>query len=173
MQAARLHPSEEIRHAASDAAAPDVSVIVVTHNNESLIVGCLRAIRTGIARNTYEVIVVDNDSIDGTLAAIPDDLKPRRIIALEENIGFARANNVGIEACRGRLVALVNSDALPDPGSIDRLVEAIDELPRAGIVGARLRYPTGRPQPSVGRFPSLMGGLWVALFLHRMPSARA
>jgi GT2 family glycosyltransferase len=173
MQAARLHPSEEIRHAASDAAAPDVSVIVVTHNNESLIVGCLRAIRTGIARNTYEVIVVDNDSIDGTLAAIPDDLKPRRIIALEENIGFARANNVGIEACRGRLVALVNSDALPDPGSIDRLVEAIDELPRAGIVGARLRYPTGRPQPSVGRFPSLMGGLWVALFLHRMPlSAR-
>jgi GT2 family glycosyltransferase len=168
-----LHASKETRRDMSDVAPPDVSVIVVTHNNESLIVGCLRAIHAGIVRNSYEVIVVDNDSTDGTLAAIPDDLKPWRVIALEKNIGFAQANNAGIEVCRGRLVALVNSDAFPDPGSIDRLVEAIDKLPHAGIVGARLRYPSGRPQPSVGRFPSLTGGLWVALFLHRMPlSAR-
>ena len=124
--------------------------------------------------HSYEVLVVDNNSTDGTLAAIPDGFEPRRVIALETNVGIAKANNAGIEASRGRVIVLVNSDAFPDRGSIDRLIETIDELPHAGIVGGRLRYPTGKPQPSVGRFPSLMGGLWVALFLHRMPlTARA
>jgi N-acetylglucosaminyl-diphospho-decaprenol L-rhamnosyltransferase len=169
----RRDVSQLIRNDASRADAseeiPEASVIVVTHNNESLIVDCLRAIEVGIARHSYEVIVVDNNSSDRTIAAIPDDLKPWRPVALKRNVGFARATNTGIEASRGRLMVLVNSDAFPDPGSIDRLIDAIDELPRAGIVGARLRYPTGQPQPSVGRLPSLMGGLWVALFLHRMP----
>ena len=154
---------------AAYATPPEVSVIVVTHNNESLIADCLRAIRNGLQLHSYETIVVDNDSTDGTLAAIPEDLKPWRVIALEANVGFAQANNAGIEASRGRLMVLVNSDAFPDHGSIDRLIKAIDELPRAGIVGGRPRYPTGEPQPSVGRFPSLTGGLWVALFLHRLP----
>jgi N-acetylglucosaminyl-diphospho-decaprenol L-rhamnosyltransferase len=164
-----LHAPEETRRDMSDVVRPDVSIIVVTHNNESLIVDCLRAIHAGIGLNSYEVIVVDNDSTDGTLAAIPNDLKPRHVIALEKNVGFAQANNAGIEAGRGRLVALVNSDAFPDRGSIDRLIEAIDELPHAGIVGGCLRYATGRPQPSVSRYPSLLSGLWVALLLHRLP----
>jgi GT2 family glycosyltransferase len=152
---------------------PAASVIVVIHNNASLIEDCLRSIKAGVLVNTYETIVVDNASTDGTLAAIPDDLRPDSIIALKENAGYAAANNVGIDASRGRLIVLLNSDAFPDPGSIDELIEAIDELPRAGIVGGRLRYPTGKPQPSVGTFPSLSSGLWVAMFLHRMPlSAR-
>jgi GT2 family glycosyltransferase len=158
----------------AEATCPDASVIVVTHNNESLIGDCLRAIEAGLHLYSYEIIVVDNASSDDTLATIPDDLKSARVIALEANVGFAQANNAGIEASRGRLIVLVNSDAFPDRGSIDRLIEAIDELPDAGIVGGRLRYPTGEPQPSVGRFPSLRGGMWVALFLHRMPfTARA
>lgn len=158
----------------AEATCPDASVIVVTHNNESLIADCLRAIGTGLHLHSYETIVVDNGSTDGTLAAIPDDLQPWCVIALGTNVGFAQANNAGIEASRGRLMVLVNSDAFPDRGSIDQLIEAVDELPHAGIVGGRLRYPTGEPQPSVGRFPSLRGGLWVALFLHRIPlTARA
>jgi GT2 family glycosyltransferase len=150
---------------------PEASVIVVTHNNESLIDDCLRSVQAAVRDNTYEVIVVDNHSSDRTLAAIPEELSPLRVIALERNVGFAAANNTGMEASRGRRIVLVNSDAFPDPGSIDRLIEAIDALPGAGIVGGRLRYPTGEQQPSVGRFPSLRGGLWVAFFLHRLPLA--
>jgi GT2 family glycosyltransferase len=153
----------------ADVTEPDASVIVVTHNNESLIADCLTSIEEAVQLHPYETIVVDNGSTDATLAAIPSDAGNRRVIPLGRNAGFAAANNAGIQASRGRLIVLVNSDAFPDPGSIDRLIEAIDELPRAGIVGGRLRYPSGKQQPSVGRFPSLLGGLWVALFLHRLP----
>jgi GT2 family glycosyltransferase len=157
----------------ADPTRPEASVIVVTHNNESLIADCLRSVQAALRVNTYEVIVVDNHSSDGTLAAIPEEVSAR-VLALERNVGFAAANNAGIQVSRGRLIVLVNSDAFPDPGSIDRLIEAIDGLPGAGIVGGRLRYPTGKQQPSFGRFPSLLGGLWVALLLHRMPlTARA
>jgi GT2 family glycosyltransferase len=147
----------------------DVSVIVVTHNNESLIGDCLRSIEVGVGLASNEIIVVDNGSTDGTLAAITDNSAHVRTISLDENVGFAAANNLGIDASRGRWIVLVNSDAFPDPGSIEALIEAIDEIPRAAIVGGRLRYPTGALQPSHGRFPSLLGGLWVALFLHRVP----
>jgi N-acetylglucosaminyl-diphospho-decaprenol L-rhamnosyltransferase len=156
------------------ASQPDVSVVVVTHNNESLIADCLRSIETGVRAHSHETILVDSGSRDDTIASIPDELIPTSMIVLGENTGFAAANNTGIAASRGRLIALVNSDAFPDPGSIDALIDAIDTLPAAGIVGAALRYPTGEPQPSIGRFPSLLGGLWVALYLHRLPfTARA
>jgi GT2 family glycosyltransferase len=153
-----------------DANLIEASVIVVTHNNESLIAHCLRSIDGAVRVNAYETIVVDNASSDGTISAIPDDTSAR-VIPLDANVGFAAAANAGIEASRGSLIVLVNSDAFPDPGSIDGLIDAIKELPQAGIVGGRLRYPDGRLQPSVGRFPSLPGNLWVALFLHRLPLA--
>jgi GT2 family glycosyltransferase len=152
-----------------DASHVAVSVIVVTHNNESIIGDCLESIEAGAALNSHELIVVDSGSSDSTTGIASAHPSRPRLIALERNVGFAAASNEGIRASRGRLISLVNSDAFPDPGSIDRLVRAIDELPRAGIVGGLLRYPSGELQPSVGRFPSLRGGLWVALFLHRAP----
>jgi GT2 family glycosyltransferase len=161
--------SNEMSQRGSDAAKPDVTVIVVTHNNQALIGDCLRSVGRATGLCSHEIIVVDNGSTDGTLGAIADQQPHVRAISLERNLGFAAANNVGIDASRGRLIALVNSDAFPDPGSIQRLVEVIDERPDAAIVGGRLRYPSGELQPSHGRFPSLLGGLWVALSLHRMP----
>jgi N-acetylglucosaminyl-diphospho-decaprenol L-rhamnosyltransferase len=147
----------------------DASVIVVTHNNAAIVDRCLTSIAAATVTHRCEVIVVDGASRDGTLAAIGARLESPRVIALDRNVGFAKATNVGIEASRGRLLVLVNSDAFPDPASIDRLIDAIDAVPGAGIVGARLRYPSGRGQPSTARFPSLAGGLWVALMLHRAP----
>jgi GT2 family glycosyltransferase len=154
---------------ARETGTPDASVIVVVHNSAPFIEKCLAAVRAGLKEHSYELILVDNASTDGTRDAIPPELEPSRTIVLDSNIGFPRANNVAIEQSRGRLLVLVNSDAFPDPGSIDRLIRAMDRRPRAGIIGAKLRYPNGKPQPSFGRFPSLVGGLWTAFFLHRVP----
>jgi GT2 family glycosyltransferase len=152
----------------ADEDAP-VSVIVVTHDNRELIARCLDAIDDSISAREAQLIVVDNASGDGTREAVAAGGWGAELIALPENVGFARAVNRGLQSARGRYVALVNSDAFPDAGCIDRLVDVLAENPRAGIAGARLRYPDGRLQPSAGTFPSLLGGLWVALFLHRVP----
>jgi N-acetylglucosaminyl-diphospho-decaprenol L-rhamnosyltransferase len=148
---------------------PLVSVVVVTHNNRDLIDPCLRAIGSSVGDRAVEVIVVDNASTDGTRELIEDGTRDVELIALQENVGFAQGVNRAIATARGRYLALVNSDAFPDPGCLQELVEFLEAHPRVGIVGAKLRYPSGRLQPSAGTFPSLRGGLWVALSLHRVP----
>jgi GT2 family glycosyltransferase len=152
----------------ADEDAP-VSVIVVTHNNRELIGRCLEAVGESLRERDAQLILVDNASTDGTREAIAAAGPPVELVALRENVGFAGAVNRGLQVARGRYVALVNSDAFPDPGCIDRLIDVLAENRRAGIVGAKLRYPDGRLQPSAGTFPSLRGVLWVALGMHRIP----
>lgn len=147
----------------------DLSVVVVTHNNSELIGKCLRAIFDSVQANPAEVIVVDNASSDGTPDVMTEEKWPVEVIALKENLGFAKAVNCAWRRARGRYVALVNSDAFPDRGCLDKLVDTLERDSHIGIVGGRLRYPSGHPQPSAGTFPTLLGGLWVALFLHRVP----
>jgi GT2 family glycosyltransferase len=152
----------------ADEDAP-VSVIVVTHDNRDLIARCLDAIKGSVVEREMQLVVVDNASTDGTREVIAGGDWGAELVALPENVGFARAVNRGLSSARGRFVALVNSDAFPDPGCIDRLVDTLAEDRRVGIAGAKLRYLDGRLQPSAGTFPSLLGGLWTALFLHRVP----
>jgi GT2 family glycosyltransferase len=149
--------------------ATELSVLVVTHNNSELIGRCLDAIFASQVAAEMQVIVVDNASADATLALVQHGAWPVEVLALERNVGFAKAIKAGWERARGRYVALINSDAFVDPGCLRTLSTVLDERPKAGIVGARLRYESGRHQPSAGTFPSLRGELWVALFLHRVP----
>jgi N-acetylglucosaminyl-diphospho-decaprenol L-rhamnosyltransferase len=149
--------------------AVDVSLIVVTHNSAELIERCLVAVRESVRTHTSEVLVVDNASKDATLERVATAAPDATVVALPRNSGFAAANNVALARARGRYVALVNSDAFPDPGSVDLLIGRAEESGRIGLVGGRLRDGRDRPQPSAGRFPSLLGDLGVALFLHRLP----
>jgi GT2 family glycosyltransferase len=146
-----------------------VSVIVVTHNNERLINDCIAAVRRSVPAPLARLIVIDNASSDSTCELVRSVSPPVELIALERNEGFARAVNHARDHVRTPYIALVNSDAFPDPGCIERLVTRMQADPRIGIVGARLRYPSGRLQPAAGTFPSLLGDLWVALFLHHVP----
>jgi GT2 family glycosyltransferase len=149
--------------------ALDVSVIVVTFESEQLIERCLAAVEGAARSHSSEILIVDNASRDSTLTRARASAPGAQVIAFERNVGFAAANNAALEQARGRYRALVNSDAFPDPGAIDRLIERADSNTRIGLVGGRLRDGSGRPQPSAGRFPSLLSELGVALFFHRLP----
>jgi GT2 family glycosyltransferase len=151
------------------AADVDVSLIVVTHNNDAIIEGCLRAIQGSVNAHSAELFVVDNASTDRTVERARQTVRGAKIIRLERNAGFAAANNAALAQARGRYLALVNSDAFPDPGAVDLLIRRADGDPRIGLIGGALRYPAGGCQPSTGSFPSLLGNLGVALFLHRLP----
>jgi N-acetylglucosaminyl-diphospho-decaprenol L-rhamnosyltransferase len=148
---------------------PALTVLVVTYNNREIIGRCLDAIFASRDADELEAIVIDNASVDGTLDVVAAGAWPVQVLAMDTNAGFAKAVNCGLRRASGRYFALVNSDAFVDPDCLRALTRTLDERPSAGIVGAKLRYESGRHQPSAGTFPSLVGDLWVALFLHRVP----
>jgi GT2 family glycosyltransferase len=148
---------------------PDLTTIVVTWRNADVIGRCLAALRAGVRERSQEIVVVDNASDDGTPEVAARAAPEARIVVLPSNAGFAAANNAGMAVASGRFLALVNSDCFPDPGALDRLVDALEAAPEAGIVGGRLRYADGRHQPSAGALPTLRSELWLALGLHRAP----
>ena len=103
---------------------PYVTVVVVNYNGGAFLSRCLRSM---LAQSgpSFEVVVVDNGSSDGSLEALPGDvtLDPRlRVVALGENLGFAAGNNRGAEGSEARWICTLNPDAFPRPGWLARLV---------------------------------------------------
>jgi hypothetical protein len=112
-----------------------------------------------------EIIVVDNASQDGSAEFVASHFPGVQLIYHQANLGFAKANNVGIAASRGRYLCLVNSDVKVLPGCITRLVDYCERDREAGIVGPRIIGGDGKPQRSCRGFPGLWNMLCRALAL--------
>ena len=129
---------------------PRLSIIIVTFNSRAEIDACLRSLMEGIQIDR-EIVVVDNASTDGTAAHLRERWPGIRLVALGANLGFARAANVGIRHTFGALVLLLNPDTTVPPGSIDRLVGALDRDPSIAVVGPRIVDDAGYAELSFGR----------------------
>jgi hypothetical protein len=126
----------------------EVSILIVSYNTRAMTMAALDSVAAETRDVSYEVIVVDNASSDGSADAIADHpLKPR-LIALNENIGFARANNLAAEEARGTYILLLNSDTVVRDHAIDRLVAFAKRRRRALIWGGRTLFADGRLNPS-------------------------
>lgn len=126
----------------------DVSILVVSYNTCAMTRAALDSVLTETKEISYEVIAVDNASADGSaemIAAHP--LRPQ-FIRLNENIGFARANNLAARRARGRYILLLNPDTLVLNRAIDRLVAFARREPKARIWGGRTLYASGSLNPS-------------------------
>ena len=111
----------------------------------------LRAVRALIDQGVppRRIVVVDNASDDGSLQRFENELSESRIVALEENVGFARANNLGAQSLSGDAYLFVNSDAFAhSQGSVGRLLTAFDD-PAVGLAVPRLLNEDLTLQPSV------------------------
>ncbi len=118
---------------------PQISVIVVNWNGERVIGPCLQS----LARQTlrpHQVIVVDNGSLDNSLQVVHafEDLLPLTVVPVGENLGFARANNIGIALATGEAIALLNNDAEAEPQWLEELVATMGRHEGCGIVASRL-----------------------------------
>ncbi len=136
----------------------DLSICIVNWNVKDLLRQCLRSIPAGVADLTYEIIVVDNASTDGS-SALAREFPEVRWLQNEENVGFTRANNQALAVSRGRYVCFLNPDTVVQPGALSTLVHFMDAHPDVGIAGPQLRYPDGTLQPSRYRFPSVLTAL--------------
>lgn len=135
--------------------APDLSVIVLTHNTRELTLACARSAAADCLE--AELIIVDNASTDGTAEALASQMPRARVLRNAENVGFARGNNAGLAAARGRHLMLLNSDTIVHPGALGALVRFMDAHADAGACGPMLLnqddslQPSGRPLPNAWR----------------------
>lgn len=144
----------------------DVSIVVVSYNTREITLQCLDSIFSSIAKVTFEVIVIDNASSDNSVRSIQDAYPKIKMIANEENRGFAAANNQGISAAIGRYVLLLNSDVIVHPSAIDHIVEFADEMASCGVVGCRTLNADGSLQRNCFLPPSALNLLIQLLGLH-------
>jgi GT2 family glycosyltransferase len=103
----------------------------------------------------HDVIVVDNASADDSVQMVRTEFPRVVLIANEENLGFARANNQAMRIARGRQFLLLNSDTLLSDDSVARLVPRVRKHQDVGVWHCRLVLPDGRTQESAYRFPRL------------------
>ena len=132
-------PDPAFDHAAPP---PVISILVISYNTRAMTLECLASIA---AQTTipHEVIVVDNASPDGSAAAIAQAFPHIRLIAADENHGFAKGNNIAARHARGDYVLLLNPDTLVLDRAIDKLVAFAERAPEAGIWGGRTVYADG------------------------------
>jgi GT2 family glycosyltransferase len=127
-----------------------LSIIIVSFNARADLERCLESLRAAPPAVAHEIIVVDNGSIDGSVDAARR-FPGVRVIEAGANLGFARANNIGIRESTGVNLLLLNSDTVVSSGSIDRLLDELDRDSSVAVVGPRLVDGDGRAELSFGR----------------------
>jgi GT2 family glycosyltransferase len=116
---------------------------------------CLESIRTLIGDSLFEVIVVDNSSTDLSVSEIENNFKFVRVIRNPENIGFIKANNIGIKLATGKYVLSLNNDTIVHPKALEKLVAFMDSHNDVGACGAKLINSDGSIQHQCKRgFPT-------------------
>jgi len=156
------------------AATPELSIVIVTWNSERWIERCLRSLPAACEGLSYEVVVYDNASIDGTLRLLPDDTT--RVIRSQQNDGFAVGTNRALAEARGRYIFLLNPDCDLDPRALTLLCEFLDHNPNAAAAAPLLVGEGGASQHEfqLRRLPTLRGLAAEALLLDKMfPRNRA
>ena len=127
----------------------ETSIIIVNYNGFGVIVDCLTSIFCHLSTPAIEVIVVDNDSQDGSPELIAQKFPQVNLLRQSKNSGFGTANNVGARQARGEYLLLLNSDTLVTNNILPVLVAKLTSEAHVGIVGPRLLNPDGSFQLSI------------------------
>lgn len=141
----------------------DISVVIVSWNAVRYLEECLTSLQALNKDVSTEIIVVDNASTDGTAEMVRRRFAQVRLIETNENLGFARANNVGIACTTGKYICLLNPDVNVPPDCLSKMHQYMDRETDIGLLGPKMRGPQGDTWPSGMRFPTLWNGLLRAL----------
>ncbi len=129
----------------------DLLIVVVSYNARPDLEQCLSSLHAHPPGTPHEIVVVDNASDDGSVEAVGAGWPDVHVVALTENLGFARANNRGIRARGSELILLLNSDTRVPTGAVDALVETLRAHDDVAAVGPHLVDAEGRTEISYGR----------------------
>lgn len=127
---------------------PDLSVVVVNYNTRDATSACLRSVVQAASAVDLELIVVDNGSADGSVAAFASQFPGATVVDAGENLGFARGVNRGVRSAAGSWLLLLNPDTIVLPGSLRVLLDFAEAHPEYGVYGGRTLRPDGGVDPS-------------------------
>jgi GT2 family glycosyltransferase len=145
-----------------------LAVIVISTNEKRWLGPCLTTVYAHAGSATVEVIVVDNESTDGTREFVESHFPQARVTTCR-NGGFAYGNNRGWEKADARYALFLNPDTEIVEGTFGDLIDALDKRPEVGLVGVRQMFPDGQLQSSMRRFPNAARALGEALWSERWP----
>lgn len=146
----------------------DLSVIIISYNTKQLTIDCIKSIISSAKDISYEIIVVDNNSTDGTVELIKNSkLKSQnynskvKIIKNAKNEGFSKANNIGIKESKGRYILFLNSDTIVYPNTLETMVKFMDKNKDAGAATCKVLLPNGKIDDASHRgFPTPVNSLY-------------
>lgn len=145
-----------------------LSICIVSWNTRDLLKKCLASIYKYPPSCDFEVFAADNNSSDGTPDMVEKNFPQVSLIKNKENLGFARANNQIIEKAKGKYILLLNPDTEVFAGSIDTLMNFLDNNKDAGVVAPKLVNSDGSLQRSCMGFPTLGAMAMRQLFLEAL-----
>ncbi len=150
-----------------------LSVVIVSWNAKDYLEECLESLGGAAAESPLEIIVVDNASTDGSPQLVEEKFPQVQLIRSGSNLGFAKANNLGIKQCGGKYVCLINSDVKVLTGCIRTLIEYMESNPSVGIAGPTMLDAHGKVGRSCRGFPTVWNMFCHALALDSLfPNSR-
>jgi GT2 family glycosyltransferase len=144
----------------------DLDIIIVSTNQKKYLKRCLPSLFKSTTKK-LNVIVVDNNSSDGTSKFLRKKFPVIKLIINKKKEGFAHNCNLGIKQSESNFVMLLNPDTVMVPGAIEKLYFFLKKHPKVGICGPQLRFPNGQIQMSCRKFPT-----WKTAIVRRSPFRR-
>ncbi|TMV50788.1 glycosyltransferase family 2 protein [Paenibacillus mesophilus] len=147
----------------------DLSIVIVNYNTKELTLTCLQSLYQSKTTYKYEIILIDNCSVDGSVQSA-FELYPRvNLILNAENVGFSKANNQGIDIAKGRFILLLNSDTVVEPDTLEAMLRFMDDHPEVGASGCKVVLPDGTLDKACRRgFPTPLTTFYYVLGLSKL-----
>jgi GT2 family glycosyltransferase len=138
----------------------DLSITICSWNTLEDTRACLASLERELKSVPFEVIVIDNNSEDGSPDMVRQEFAWVQLFALSRNLGFTGGHNYALERRNGRHALLLNSDTVVHEGAIQALLDYLEANPKIGILGPKLLNPDGSLQPSCRAFPNPVAALF-------------
>jgi hypothetical protein len=122
----------------------DLSIVIVSYNTKEFLNNCLASIKKTAKYFTYEIVVVDNASGDGSPEMVTQEFKDVLLISNKKNLGFSKANNLGVKKSTGRYVLFLNSDTIVYENTLKYMINFMDENKNVGASTCKLVMPNGK-----------------------------
>jgi GT2 family glycosyltransferase len=147
----------------------DISIIIVNYNTKELLKQTIESVIATTKDIEYEIIVVDNASKDGSIEMVKEKFPSLRLIQNQYNLGFSKANNIGIKEAIGRYVLLLNSDTVVIEDCLRECIKYLDKNNEIGALGCRVELKNGELDRACKRgFPTPEASLYYLLKLDKL-----